>query len=194
MALIKCIECGKDISDTVKSCPHCGYIYKEEKKITTGKVVLIVAIMIIVAIILFFGGTYLFFDVLPKVFVDAEVKSFYGNYELVESDLSNLKDTRFENCILKKEITINEKNSFKDGDLVNSIGYGNFESGYGFTKDDKLGIFVLISMDQLFDSCDDNFKLEFDKDKDYLYFVDRYNASYAGVFGFEKVTIKYKLK
>ena len=45
----------------------------------------------------------------------------------------------------------------------------------------------------------DNFKKQYGSlvkrcHKDYLYFVDRYNASYAGVFGFEKVTIKYKLK
>lgn len=25
MALISCPECGKDVSDKVKSCPHCGY-------------------------------------------------------------------------------------------------------------------------------------------------------------------------
>lgn len=25
MALIKCPECGKEISDTTPSCPHCGY-------------------------------------------------------------------------------------------------------------------------------------------------------------------------
>ncbi|MBU1106980.1 MAG: zinc-ribbon domain-containing protein, partial [Candidatus Riflebacteria bacterium] len=25
MALIKCPECGKDISDTTVSCVHCGY-------------------------------------------------------------------------------------------------------------------------------------------------------------------------
>lgn len=25
MALIKCPECGKEISDTAKVCPHCGY-------------------------------------------------------------------------------------------------------------------------------------------------------------------------
>lgn len=24
MALIKCIECGKEISDSAKRCPHCG--------------------------------------------------------------------------------------------------------------------------------------------------------------------------
>ena len=26
MALIKCPECGKEISDTAKSCPNCGYM------------------------------------------------------------------------------------------------------------------------------------------------------------------------
>lgn len=32
MALIKCKECGKEISDTVKKCPHCGFINKEVKQ------------------------------------------------------------------------------------------------------------------------------------------------------------------
>lgn len=32
MALIKCKECGKEISNTIKKCPHCGYINKEVKK------------------------------------------------------------------------------------------------------------------------------------------------------------------
>lgn len=30
MALIKCPECGKEISDTSKNCIHCGYALKEE--------------------------------------------------------------------------------------------------------------------------------------------------------------------
>lgn len=28
MALIKCNECSRDISDTAKACPHCGYANK----------------------------------------------------------------------------------------------------------------------------------------------------------------------
>lgn len=28
MALIKCPECGKEISDRAVSCPHCGYPIK----------------------------------------------------------------------------------------------------------------------------------------------------------------------
>lgn len=30
MALINCPECNKEISDTTKSCPHCGYSIKKE--------------------------------------------------------------------------------------------------------------------------------------------------------------------
>lgn len=25
MAIIKCFECGKDVSDKASCCPHCGY-------------------------------------------------------------------------------------------------------------------------------------------------------------------------
>lgn len=31
MALINCPECGKEISDKVKACPHCGYPFVEEQ-------------------------------------------------------------------------------------------------------------------------------------------------------------------
>ena len=32
MALINCPECGREISDTVKQCPNCGFILKVKKK------------------------------------------------------------------------------------------------------------------------------------------------------------------
>lgn len=37
MALIKCIECKKEISDTAKICPHCGYKLKRRKNINCSK-------------------------------------------------------------------------------------------------------------------------------------------------------------
>lgn len=30
MSLIKCSECGQDISDQAPNCPHCGYVFKQE--------------------------------------------------------------------------------------------------------------------------------------------------------------------
>ena len=31
MALIKCPECGKEVSDTANSCPNCGYLIHNKK-------------------------------------------------------------------------------------------------------------------------------------------------------------------
>ena len=35
MALIKCKECGKEISSKAKSCPNCGYPIEEEVDFST---------------------------------------------------------------------------------------------------------------------------------------------------------------
>ncbi len=37
MALIKCPECKKKISNTVKACPHCGYVLSESEKEVPAK-------------------------------------------------------------------------------------------------------------------------------------------------------------
>lgn len=31
MSLVKCPECQKEISDTARSCPHCGYLFPKMK-------------------------------------------------------------------------------------------------------------------------------------------------------------------
>lgn len=48
MALIKCPECDKDISDTIKKCPNCGY--KLKKKINKKITYILVVIFIILTI------------------------------------------------------------------------------------------------------------------------------------------------
>ena len=53
MALIKCPECGKEISDTIVACPNCGYSFKKK-----NKWLLPVIIVLIVALI---GGALSYF-------------------------------------------------------------------------------------------------------------------------------------
>lgn len=58
MALVKCKECGKEISDSVKVCPNCGY--KEKKKVNNkifiiGGIVL-VALCVIVGVSIFLNN------------------------------------------------------------------------------------------------------------------------------------------
>jgi flagellar basal body-associated protein FliL len=52
MALIKCSECGKEISDKAKMCVNCGNPIKKEKtKRPKKKNILIVIIILVIAII-----------------------------------------------------------------------------------------------------------------------------------------------
>lgn len=46
MALIKCKECGREISDTAKICVHCGA--KTEKAKAKSKKIIITTIIIII--------------------------------------------------------------------------------------------------------------------------------------------------
>ena len=51
MALIKCPECKKKISNTIKTCPNCGYELKEEdRKVKKKKPILKIIILCILLI------------------------------------------------------------------------------------------------------------------------------------------------
>ena len=50
MALVKCFECGKEMSDTIKKCPNCGY--KNKKELNKKKIVIIC----IISLVLLIGG------------------------------------------------------------------------------------------------------------------------------------------
>ncbi len=51
MALIKCPECGKEISDTIEQCPYCGYRIKNKNTINKKLLIVPIAIFIIVCVI-----------------------------------------------------------------------------------------------------------------------------------------------
>lgn len=50
MAMIKCPECGQEISDTVKNCIHCGYPIKKTKKEFPIRKIGIVAVISLAAV------------------------------------------------------------------------------------------------------------------------------------------------
>lgn len=59
MALIKCPECGKEMSDTLNSCPHCGYVFNKKNSNKTKKkyiigIPIILCVLIIISICIFF--------------------------------------------------------------------------------------------------------------------------------------------
>lgn len=60
MALIKCSECGKEISDTIDQCPHCGHRIKKKnpinKKILIAPITLGVLVCVICVVNLFINN------------------------------------------------------------------------------------------------------------------------------------------
>lgn len=75
MALIKCNECEKEISDTVTKCPHCGYENKKldinnHKQLFTKHKKIIISILIIILTIL--GGFIAFYNINMHSLTDEE--------------------------------------------------------------------------------------------------------------------------
>ena len=52
MAMIKCPECGKQVSDKANSCPNCGYGVKPKKKVNMKIVVIVICCLALII----FGG------------------------------------------------------------------------------------------------------------------------------------------
>lgn len=79
MALIKCRECGSEISSRAESCPHCGAKTRfginegEKKEINTATVVLL--LVSVVGTILFFSGIMTMIEDINQYH-----NSWYGGY------------------------------------------------------------------------------------------------------------------
>lgn len=58
MALIKCSECGKQISDKAKKCPHCGSSNKIQSRKKDNKNILPIIICLLLAFLLIGGGIF----------------------------------------------------------------------------------------------------------------------------------------
>jgi ribosomal protein L37E len=57
MAIINCPECGKEISNTAKSCPHCGYDIKKAKNIKFFKKISICVLCLVLLLTAYWGAT-----------------------------------------------------------------------------------------------------------------------------------------
>ena len=79
MALIKCPECGKEISDSVNKCPHCGYQMKKRKK----SIGIIIAILIIALI----GGAVAYLCVIKPNSVMNQAANLISRGKFSDADL-----------------------------------------------------------------------------------------------------------
>ena len=61
MAIIKCPECGQDVSDKTKKCIHCGYKLPKEKKLSTKQKKKLGIILFSIILIIILAGLWYFF-------------------------------------------------------------------------------------------------------------------------------------
>ena len=94
MALIKCWECGKDISDTAKKCPNCGAKIankgkKKKKWLIIGSIVIILVGILLILILTKENNAN------GKDFIGTweYVNSTYEPYEEIEKERLNLNIT-----------------------------------------------------------------------------------------------------
>lgn len=96
MALIQCPECKKEISDSVKKCPHCGY---RIRKSTAGKKALAIAAVCVLAA----AALVFFFVIQPNQVLDqAEKYISDGKYTEAENVLLSARDGARKSELLKK--------------------------------------------------------------------------------------------
>ena len=79
MALIKCSECGKEISDKATACPNCGntiskHTYNKELRAAKRVAIFIIVVLAIILVYYFIIG----------YFIPAHTYHYIKNGELVE--------------------------------------------------------------------------------------------------------------
>ena len=119
MALIKCPECGREISDKVKACPQCGYPFEDTKtqidQINNNGVQtvllnpqkdirkILIAIITVLVIIIIAVVAYYFTSIIPqKEYSQAISMLETGDYEGGQAKLKKLGDYKDSAIILEQ--------------------------------------------------------------------------------------------
>jgi hypothetical protein len=119
MALINCKECNKEISDSVKSCPHCGF--KLKKSISKGKLIVVISLMAIA--------------------ISVVGKFKYDEYKIISSVKSKIESTlKDPSSVQYKNIKVSNKKKDENGINIKMVclefNAKNAMGGYtGFVKD-----------------------------------------------------------
>ncbi|MCI8306553.1 MAG: zinc ribbon domain-containing protein [Lachnospiraceae bacterium] len=132
MALIKCPECGKEISDTASSCPNCGFsIRKKQKSIHLKKHM--IKIVIIVFAFLLCAGTFwklcvnekypLDSKTIGRQITDSEIKRISKIKNVQYRDDGNWQTLRYIKEITMEDISMSKTINIEDNKII-SVGIG----------------------------------------------------------------------
>ena len=121
MALVKCKECGNEISDTIKKCPHCGY--KEKKPLNKKMFIIIGAI----TTLLFLLSGILIFTTIGKPLTENE-KFAVECIKDYKAKLKNPESLQVHDIRIKQD---DDKNDEKDRDIVVFYIDTSGQNGFG---------------------------------------------------------------
>ena len=90
MALIKCSECGKEISDKAHHCPHCGNVYRKRtlqtKKEKSLAFKILIPIISSIAAFVFFIMAIILIDKVPEKIQEKKIlNQIVGSWKFVLS-------------------------------------------------------------------------------------------------------------
>lgn len=112
MSLVQCPDCGKEFSDTAKTCPNCGF--KEKNKINLHK---IIPVLVFVAMIVGFG-LYLYISSSPvSKYGERAVKDGKAAIFIADQYL----DGKITNMECKIQLSVYEKDVIGDFDIYPKI-------------------------------------------------------------------------
>lgn len=138
MEIIKCKECGKELSSKAEICPNCGVRIKKKSLISKAfKFFEIIGVLIVIGIIIFFA-----YEFIRNLMLKSEEKEYVGTWKLqtskkeVSYDVSIEQHGAEEGKILNKTYTI-----ILDEELKiekENVYYGNILESCSNTYSDKV--------------------------------------------------------
>lgn len=125
MAIMYCPECGKEMSDSLKKCPHCGFKFKKNKETNKKKklfvtVSIIVIVVCIVGIVGFMQASKLSDEEQTKV---TEINTRINN--LTQISFSGMEKSEIQSNITNLENLENDYNKLNWKEKIKIKGYNN---------------------------------------------------------------------
>lgn len=165
MALMNCPECGKEMSDTISSCPHCGFKLSKNKKsknekknnkkfILAGIISIVLVLIISTVVIIIATGNK---DESEEVSANAQ-NSDQGYYtRIMEESLQLMSDSsqradynfRLIDKLWYSSIFDKCKNSFAINLSILSSGNEYLDTEYGYNNGHDIYWFAKIDEDQV---------------------------------------------
>lgn len=211
MALIKCPECGKEISDKAEKCPHCGYPIEEientvenetgskqegsdsnkevpkKKKPLNKKIIIVVSAIIGVAVVGF--GAYMATTADARTYKQAKELYDEKNYREAVEKFKKIEDYKNSKDLIKKC----EYNLSPDGQFLITFVDG-LEERWDFSNKDNSNLSekevyeknAHIELDKL-EKLDTNFTDE----KLATYYQNYYDALYTSLKALDYYTVDY---